>query len=214
MTRKGLVKPYYGSWMTVNGKKYRPPSLYRNQGEWRNHFEFSEVQTSKLRPAKVLRKSQLFYILRLSGSPFVFHHVYRMFVYRIFVIDFKRIFPDLTRVKTFFYNSSDERLCIDIKYPHRPFWLGSSTHWEGETIVLFFCGEQIITSTQPSFRHNRVRHKQGWNTITDRERCSGVRDQFDISGVFETTEFEIVFCRKFCTTESKIWIVRMFKNKQ
>ena len=48
-----------------------------------------------------------------------------------------------------------------------------------------------MTSTEPNFRHNRVRHKQGLNTITYRKRCSGMREQFDISGVFETTEFEI-----------------------
>ena len=67
-----------------------------------------KFEISKLRPANVLRKSQLFHILRLSGSPF--HHVYHI------DSDFKRIFPDLTHdFKTFFNNSSDERLCVDIK---------------------------------------------------------------------------------------------------
>ena len=71
--------------------------------------------------------------------------------------------------------------------------------------MFFFCGERIITSTQPSFRHNCVQHKQGLNTITSRERRFGVRDQFDISGVFETTEFEIaqVACNYFASVFKK-----------
>ena len=52
---------------------------------------------------------KFFHILGLSGSPF--HHVYHI------NSDFKRIFPDLTHdFKTFFNNSSDERLWVDIKY--------------------------------------------------------------------------------------------------
>ena len=138
--------------MSPNIKRYRPPSLSRNQGEWRNHFELKKIakfEISKLRPANVLTKSQLFLILGLSGSPF--HHVYHI------DSDFKRIFPDLKHdFKTFFNNSSDERLCVDIKDR----FLTSKFDTGRVKLMFFFCGERIITSTQPSFRHNRVRHKQ------------------------------------------------------
>ena len=84
------------------------------------------------------------------GSPF--HHVYHI------DSDFKHIFPDLTHdFKTFFNNSSDERLCVDIKDR----FLTSKFDTGRVKLMFFFCGERIITSTQPSFRHNRVRHKQG-----------------------------------------------------
>ena len=55
-------------------------------------------------------------------------------------------------------------------------------------LMFFFFGERMITLTMPSFRHNLVQHKQGRNTITYRGRRLGVRDQFNIGGVFETTE--------------------------
>ena len=78
------------------------------KGNGETTSSFAKFEISKLRPANVLRKSQLFHILGLSGSPF--HHVYHI------DSDFKRIFPDLTHdFKTFFNNSSDERLCVDIK---------------------------------------------------------------------------------------------------
>ena len=82
---------------------------------------FSKFEISKLRPAKVLRHSQLFHISGLSVSPFVFHHVYSM------DSDFKHIFPGLTHVKMFFNISSDKRLCLDIKSTKTNFCLRSST---------------------------------------------------------------------------------------
>ena len=120
------------------------------KGNGETTSSFAKFEISNLRPANVLRKSQLFHILGLSGSPF--HHVYHI------DSDFKRIFPDLTHdFKTFFNNSSDERLCVDIKDR----FLTSKFDTGMVKLMFFFCGEQIITSTQPSFRHNRVRHKQG-----------------------------------------------------
>ena len=78
------------------------------KGNGETTSSFAKFEISKLRPANVLRKSQLFHILGLSGSPF--HHDYHI------DSDFKRIFPDLTHdFKMFFNNSSDERLCVDIK---------------------------------------------------------------------------------------------------
>ena len=78
------------------------------KGNGETTSSFAKFEIGKLRPANVLRKSQLFHILRLSGSPF--HHVYHI------DSDFKHIFPDLTHdFKTFFNNFSDERLCVDIK---------------------------------------------------------------------------------------------------
>ena len=109
--------------------KYRPPALSRNQGEWRNHFKFSEVRDKQIETAKVLRKSQLFHIHGLSGSPLVFHYVYPS------NSDFKRIFPDLTHVKTFFNNSSDKRLCIDIKSADQFF---TSKFYKGRVKLIFF----------------------------------------------------------------------------
>ena len=80
----------------------------------------------------------------LSSSPF--HHVYHI------DSDFKYIFSDLTHdFKTFFNNSSDERLCVDIKDR----FLTSKFDTGRVKLMFFFCGERIITSTQPSFRHNR-----------------------------------------------------------
>ena len=78
------------------------------KGNGETTSSFAKFEISKLRPANVLRKSQLFHILGLSGSPF--HHVYHI------DSDFKRIFPNLTHdFKMFFNNCSDERLCVDIK---------------------------------------------------------------------------------------------------
>ena len=78
------------------------------KGNGETTSSFAKFEISKLRPANVLRKSQHFHVLGLSGSPF--HHVYHI------DSDFKRIFPDLTHdFKTFLNNSSDERLCVDIK---------------------------------------------------------------------------------------------------
>ena len=120
------------------------------KGNGETTSSFAKFEISKLRPANVLRKSQLFHILGPSGSPF--HHVYHIDK------DFKRIFPKLTHdFKTFFNNSSDERLCVDIKDR----FLTSKFDTERVKLMFFFCGDRIITSTQPSFRHNRVRHKQG-----------------------------------------------------
>ena len=80
------------------------------KGNGETTSSFPKFEISKLIPAKVLRKSQLFYIRGLGGRlPFVFHHVYPI------NSDFKHIFPDLTHVKTFFNNASDERLCLDTK---------------------------------------------------------------------------------------------------
>ena len=119
------------------------------------HLRYLEIkgngdEISKLRSANDLRKSQLFHIFGLSGSPF--HHVYHI------DSDFKRIFPDLTHdFKTFFNNSSDERLCVDIKDQ----FLTTKFDTGRVKLMFFFCGKRIITSTQPSLRHNRFRHKQG-----------------------------------------------------
>ena len=98
---------------------------------------------SKLRPAKVLRKSQHFHIRGLSGSPFPFHHVYPI------DNDFKRIFPDLTNVKTFIKISSDERLYVDIKWAKTDFDF-KVRHRKGETNVLFSVGCEL------SLQHSRV----------------------------------------------------------
>ena len=116
------------------------------KGNGETTSSFAKFEISKLRPANVLiRKSQLFHILGLSGSPF--HHVYHI------DSDFKCIFPDLKHdFKTFFNNSSDERLCVDIKDR----FLTSKFDTGRVKLMFFFCGERIITSTQPSFRHNRV----------------------------------------------------------
>ena len=96
-----------------------------------------------MRPAKVLRKSQHFHIRGLSGSPFVFHHVYPI------DSDFKRIFPDLTLAKTFFNNSSDEKLCVDIKSAKTDFDF-ELRHRKGETNVLFLWGANYHFDT-PEF---------------------------------------------------------------
>ena len=44
---------------------------------------------------------------------------------------------------------------------------------------------------QPSFRHKRVQHKQGRNTIKYRGKVRGMDDHFDTSGVFEISKFDI-----------------------
>ena len=93
---------------------------------------FPKIEISKLRPAKVFRKSHLFHICGLSGSPF--HHVYHI------DSDFKRIFPDLKHdVETFFNKSRDERLCVDIKSAKTDFYF-EVRHRKGETNVLFLWG--------------------------------------------------------------------------
>ena len=75
-------------------------------------------------------------------SPFDFHHVYPI------DRDFKCIFPDLTHVKTFLNNSSDERLCVDIKSAKTDFDF-KVRHRKGETNVLFSVGRDL------SLRHSR-----------------------------------------------------------
>ena len=64
------------------------------KGNGETTSSFPKFEISKLRPAKVLRKSQHNHIRGLSGSPFVFHHVYPI------DNDFKRIFYDLTMSKS------------------------------------------------------------------------------------------------------------------
>ena len=113
------------------------------KGNGETTSSFPKFEISKLRPAKILRKSQHFHIRGLIGSPVVFHHLYPT------DNDFKRIFPDLTHVKMFCNNSSDDRLCVDINsaktdldFEHR--------HRKGETNVLVSVGREL------SLRHSRV----------------------------------------------------------
>ena len=75
------------------------------KGNGETTSSFPKFEISKLRPAKVHKKSQLF-----QWFSFHFHYVNPV------DCDFKRIFPDLTHdVKTSFNNSCDERLLVDIK---------------------------------------------------------------------------------------------------
>ena len=75
------------------------------KGNGETTSSFLKFEISKLRPAKVHKNLNSF-----GGSHLGFHHVNPV------DCDFKRIFPDLTHdVKTFFNNSCDERLLVDIK---------------------------------------------------------------------------------------------------
>ena len=110
------------------------------KGNGETSSSFLKFEISKLRPAKVHKKSQLF-----QWFSFRFHYV------NPFDCDFKRIFPDLTHdVKTSFNNSCDERLLVDIESAKTDFYF-EVRHRKGETNVVFFS-----VGSELSLRHCQV----------------------------------------------------------
>ena len=127
-------------------KRYRSPSLSRNQGEWRKHFEFSEVRDKQIESKK---------LNSLTFSDRVFSTMFTPSIVNFFVFCFRTLhhFANVEnadpKIDFLFSTSLFSFFFVDHEVPPMSFDF-EVRHRKGETNTVFSDGSKL------ALRHRRV----------------------------------------------------------